>query len=436
MPPRLRLINRQSLNITSRCYAPPSWLSTKPSARSITADEKPLPTSEQPKGPNQDQLPHVSEEAADMSKITGEGGPDLDQGTPVQEILKRDKDSQEKAPEVLKEDIKADKTTPSSYTESKPSGTRSFSTSTRRRAQELQATSSQGRDQDVNLISSSTPQPNKTIRRLRGIQRQLNKLHRESDNIGVLLGFERPQPTLQKQTFKNIDAAYLDSLKSMTPHGVLPVEVSDLTDPSTKGLKFEMPSLATDMHYNASGDLVRGVSRRNRFKERYEPVINQMTKLLMKDGKLSLAQRHMTTVLTILRTSPPPNPTSSTPLRLPPHTPASSLPLSPTLYLSTVIDSLAPLIKIRQQRGIAGGGASLPIPVPLSERKRRRVAIKWVLDAAEKRREVSAGERVAKVLMDTADGRGGCWDRRNMVHRLGIAGRSNVRLLAGSRARK
>ena len=59
--------------------------------RCITADEKPLPKKDdqQPKGPNQDQLPHVSEEAGAMSEITGEEGPDLQQGTPVQEVRTR-----------------------------------------------------------------------------------------------------------------------------------------------------------------------------------------------------------------------------------------------------------------------------------------------------------------------------------------------------------
>ena len=37
-------------------------------------------------GPNQDTLGHVSEEAADMGRITGETKPDLGQGTPVQEV--------------------------------------------------------------------------------------------------------------------------------------------------------------------------------------------------------------------------------------------------------------------------------------------------------------------------------------------------------------
>lgn len=59
-----------------------------PQRRFITADEKPLPERDTPgAGPNQEQLPHVSEEAAATGKITGEGGPDIEQGTPVQEVL-------------------------------------------------------------------------------------------------------------------------------------------------------------------------------------------------------------------------------------------------------------------------------------------------------------------------------------------------------------
>lgn len=55
--------------------------------RFITANEKPLPEADKSgPGPNQEQLPHVSEEAAATDKIMGEDGPDIEQGTPVQEV--------------------------------------------------------------------------------------------------------------------------------------------------------------------------------------------------------------------------------------------------------------------------------------------------------------------------------------------------------------
>jgi small subunit ribosomal protein S7 len=85
MPPRLNFHGAsRSLAIRSR----PSVALRRPRvaqvvARRSFADEKdPNPAT----GPNQDVLPSVSEEAADVGKVTGETQPDIGQGTPVQEV--------------------------------------------------------------------------------------------------------------------------------------------------------------------------------------------------------------------------------------------------------------------------------------------------------------------------------------------------------------
>lgn len=174
--------------------------------RSITADEKPLPKADKPgPGPNQDQLPHVSEEAAATGKITGDGGPEIEQGTPVQEvgyqpfsqihhtlmfsvqILQRDPSGQEKAPKIIQEELNT----------TAPKGSRQYSTSARVR--------------NENLI----------LERLRG-----------------------------------------------------PEENNDV-EPS--GHQFELPSLP--------------LPRDALLKYRYDPMIKQFTNLMMRDGKLSTAQR-------------------------------------------------------------------------------------------------------------------------------------------------
>ena len=91
MRPHLQL-KRTGRSITSRLKALNSPICPLPlcirlqQRRSITADEKPLPQAEDPPGTNQEQLPHVSEEAATTGKIKGEGGPEIEQGTPVQEV--------------------------------------------------------------------------------------------------------------------------------------------------------------------------------------------------------------------------------------------------------------------------------------------------------------------------------------------------------------
>ncbi|KAF3923963.1 hypothetical protein ABW21_db0200656 [Orbilia brochopaga] len=56
-------------------------------------------------GPNQGQLPHVTEEASQISEIMGEEGVNVDEvATPVGEVLEREGDL-ENAPEVIKEDL-------------------------------------------------------------------------------------------------------------------------------------------------------------------------------------------------------------------------------------------------------------------------------------------------------------------------------------------
>ena len=133
----------------------------------------------------------------------------------------------------------------------------------------------------------------------------------------------------------------------------------------------------------------------------------------------------MAFILNHLRTAPPPlvNPRRKL---LPIAPPSPQLPLNPVLYLSLIVDSVAPLLKIRQQKGAAGGGMSLQIPVPLHERQRRRQAIRWIIDASDRRRDSMFAQRVANELVAVAEGRSGVWDRRDQVHKVGTANRSNL----------
>ncbi|KAE8145872.1 ribosomal protein S7 domain-containing protein [Aspergillus avenaceus] len=294
---------------------------------------------ETPKGPTEDQLPHVSEEAAEVSKIMDKkcdgtaASPELEQGTPISEILQRDKEAQKHMPKVMQDQIKSS------------TGTRSFSTSTRRNQTEL---------------------------------------HDQGKNI-------------DEQT-----AAVMASMIS---------QVNQQAEELHAGIKF---------------DPVEPLPKTENFRTRYESLLEQFTKLLMEDGKLSKAQKDMAFILDHLRTAPPPQPNPRRPLL--PGPPGPQLPLNPVLFLALIVDSVAPLIKIRQQKGIIGGGASVQIPVPLAQRQRRRTAIKWIIDASEKRRDSKFAQRVANELVAVAEGRSGVWDRREQQHKLGIAGRSNLGL--------
>ncbi|KAB8300014.1 hypothetical protein EYC80_000254 [Monilinia laxa] len=188
---------------------------------------------------------------------------------------------------------------------------------------------------------------------------------------------------------------------------------SDLT---IDGHKFGLPELP--------------IPSNNNLKYRYDSVVSQVTNMMMQHGKKSVAQRNMSYVLNHLRTASPPTPNPARPL-IPGTPPPSHLPLNPVLYLTTAIDSVAPLLRIRSQKGAAGGGASLQIPVPLNVRQRRRQAIKWILDSASKKQSRGSGrgmfaQKVAEEIISVVEGRSTVWEKRVLVHKTGTSARANL----------
>ncbi|KAF4950230.1 hypothetical protein FSARC_13269 [Fusarium sarcochroum] len=191
---------------------------------------------------------------------------------------------------------------------------------------------------------------------------------------------------------------------------------TDSTEIQNPGHKFGLPRRPWPQGFN--------------LKKRYHPVLEQITRLLMKDGKLSVAQRNMAIVMNYLRTAPPPIYSPKYPL-LPGTPPAAHLPLNPILYITVAVDSVAPLLKIRNVAGAGGGGRALELPVPLGVRQRRRVAFKWILDVINKKTSKGSGRkqfpyRIAEEIVAVVEGRSGVWEKRKTVHKLGTAARANV----------
>lgn len=223
-------------------------------------------------------------------------------------------------------------------------------------------------------------------------------------------GFSTMARRLQTELSSSASAADVDPaiLSSMTVN-------SSETAP-TAGHKFPLPTLPLGPQANKD--------------TRYDPVVQLVTNLIMREGKKATAQRNMSVILTHLRTASAPTYSRARSL-LPGAPPASHLPLHPILYLTLAIDSVAPLLRIRNQRGAAGGGVALQIPVPLGLRQRRRIAFNWILDAASKRANRGSGRdgfatRVAEEIVAVVEGRSGVWEKRAAVHRLATTARSNL----------
>lgn len=181
------------------------------------------------------------------------------------------------------------------------------------------------------------------------------------------------------------------------------------------GLKYEMPPPP---------------GKNDKLQDRHHPIIHQVTRMLMRDGKLSQAQTHLALILNYLRTSSPPKVSPLRPL-LPGSPNPSQLPLNPLVYLEVAIDSVAPIVRVRSLKGMAGGGNSLDVPEPISSRARRRQAITWILDIVNKKRSMGSGRkqfatRFGQEIVAVIEGRSSAWDRRQVLHKLGTAARANL----------
>ncbi|KAJ4158553.1 uncharacterized protein LMH87_009075 [Akanthomyces muscarius] len=165
-------------------------------------------------------------------------------------------------------------------------------------------------------------------------------------------------------------------------------------------------------------------------KKRYHPVVEQITRLMMRDGKLAAAQRNLAMTMNFLRMAPEPTFSPKFPL-LPGTPPASHLSLNPVLYLTVAIDSVAPLIRVKAIPGAGGGGRALDMPQPLTVRQRRRRAFTWILEAVEKKPSKGSGRtqfahRLADEIIAVVEGRSSVWEKRKLIHKQGTTARANV----------
>jgi len=192
----------------------------------------------------------------------------------------------------------------------------------------------------------------------------------------------------------------------------VPLDVVDIHAGLPTGAKFPLPDLP--------------LPPTSRLRHRYSPIVDQVTNLIMQDGKKARAQSVMTEALAILRTKPAPKSNPRIPI-IPTAPPLESLPCDPVAFLQTAIDSVAPLFRIRSMKG--SGGFRESIPAPLALQQRRRKAVMWILDAADKKKmRMGLAERLADEIFAVVEGRSSAWDRRQQVHKTAVAARANVKV--------
>ncbi|RCL00998.1 MAG: small subunit ribosomal protein S7 [Candidatus Tokpelaia sp. JSC188] len=93
----------------------------------------------------------------------------------------------------------------------------------------------------------------------------------------------------------------------------------------------------------------------------------------------------------------------------------------PVALFHQALENVAPHIEVRSRRV---GGATYQIPVDVRPDRRQVLAIRWLINAARRRNEITMIARLSGELMDAANNRGSAVKKREDTHRMAEANRA------------
>lgn len=137
-----------------------------------------------------------------------------------------------------------------------------------------------------------------------------------------------------------------------------------------------------------------------------DPTIQYLTNIIMKHGRKARAQRTMSEALYLVHLQ-----TRKDPIAL----------------IKETLERMAPVLRLR--RYTDGGARAEMIPVPLNERQRLRHAWTWIVEASDKRPSKSFSVRLAEEMLAASKGSGSGFEKKESLHKAGIAARSFIKKL-------
>ena len=94
---------------------------------------------------------------------------------------------------------------------------------------------------------------------------------------------------------------------------------------------------------------------------------------------------------------------------------------SPVDVFKKVLDKVAPVVEVRSRRI---GGATYQVPVEVRAKRRTALAMRWLVEAARKRKEKSMPARLAAELKEAMDGKGAAVKKKEDMHKMAEANKA------------
>ena len=93
----------------------------------------------------------------------------------------------------------------------------------------------------------------------------------------------------------------------------------------------------------------------------------------------------------------------------------------PVQQLEEGIKALTPTLEVRSRRV---GGATYQVPVEVTARRSRTLAVRWLVQFARQRREKTMAQRLAHEVLDAQQQQGNAYKRKDDVYRMAVANRA------------
>ena len=94
---------------------------------------------------------------------------------------------------------------------------------------------------------------------------------------------------------------------------------------------------------------------------------------------------------------------------------------NPLEVFQKALDNIMPVLEVRARRV---GGSNYQVPVEVRPERRTTLGLRWLVQYARLRHERTMDERLAKEIMDAANGQGNSVKKREDMHRMAEANKA------------
>jgi small subunit ribosomal protein S7 len=124
------------------------------------------------------------------------------------------------------------------------------------------------------------------------------------------------------------------------------------------------------------------------------PIVTQLVSKILQDGKKQVAQRIVYIALEGCR---------------------EKTGTDPVVTLKRALDNVRPALEVRSRRV---GGATYQVPVEVRASRQTTLALRWLVQYAQARREKTMAERLMNEILDASNGLGAAVKRREDTHKM------------------